>query len=168
MQEGANAAVNNPGSAYGVSALGPGAGSAGDSTPSNPDAQAGTRPQPVPSQPLQDGDTAVQVDGEDGESQAGSEQQGLALPFEPVALVFKDIHYYVKQGGGDLELLRVRVCIFDRSALSTALMRRVCGNCKYQSRSQGDSRSSAICIPRALYICILLHAGFTGTLCVNA
>ena len=115
VQEGSDAAVNNPGSAYGVSALGPGAGGAGDSTPGNPDAEAGTRPEPMPSQLLQDGDTTMQVDGEvDGQdrgSQTGGEQQGLALPFEPVALVFKDIHYYVKQGGGDLELLRVCVSL---------------------------------------------------------
>lgn len=108
LQESQDAAVNNPGSAYGASPLGPGAGSAAGNTPGHADAHAGTKPEPMPSQPLQDGDTAVQVDGEG--NQAGGKQQGLALPFEPVALVFKDIHYYVKQGGGDLELLRVRLC----------------------------------------------------------
>lgn len=100
MQEGQDAAVNNPGSAYGASAFGPGAGSA------TSDAEAGTGPEAMPSQPLQGSDNAQQMDGET----QGSKQQGLALPFEPVALVFKDIHYYVKQGGGDLELLRVCAC----------------------------------------------------------
>ena len=106
MQEGTDAAVHNPGSAYGASPLGPGAGTTADTPGNNPGAGTGS------SQPLHNGDTAVQIDGEDNGSEAGSEQQqGLALPFEPVALAFKDIHYYVKQGGGDLELLRVRVCV---------------------------------------------------------
>ena len=111
VQESQDAAVNNPGSAYGASPLGPGAGSAAGNAPGTSDADAGTRAEAMPSQPLQGSGNAQQMDGEAGGSEAeGSEQQGLALPFEPVALVFKDIHYFVKQGGGDLELLRVCSC----------------------------------------------------------
>ena len=106
VQESQDAAVNNPGSAYGASPLGPGAGGSIGSTPGSYDAEAGIRAEAMPSQPLQGSHNAQQMDGE----AEGSEQQGLALPFQPVALVFKDIHYYVKQGGGDLELLRVCVC----------------------------------------------------------
>ena len=112
VQESQDAAVNNPGSAYGASPLGPGAGSATSNAPGTSDAEAGTRPEAMSSQPLQGNDNAqLHMDGEaEGSEAKGSEQQGLALPFEPVALVFKDIHYYVKQGGGDLELLRVCAC----------------------------------------------------------
>lgn len=110
VQESQDAAVNNPGSAYGASPLGPGAGSATGNAPATSDAEAGTRPEVMPSQPLHSNGNAQQMDGAAEGSEAGSEQQGLALPFEPVALVFKDIHYYVKQGGGDLELLRVGAC----------------------------------------------------------
>lgn len=111
VQESRDAAVNNPGSAYGAYPLGPGAGSATGSAPGTSDAEAGTRQEAMPSQPLQGSDNAQHMDGEpEGSKAEGSEQHGLALPFEPVALVFKDIHYYVKQGGGDLELLRVCAC----------------------------------------------------------
>ena len=117
VQEGQDAAVNNPGSAYGASPLGPGANNAAGNTPGTADAKAGSRPEPMPSQPRQGSDAAQQVDGAaEGNERQGSEQQGLTLPFEPVALVFKDIHYYVKQGVGDLELLRVCVCSFHVSA----------------------------------------------------
>ena len=50
-----HAAVANPGSAYGASALGPSAGGATAGAPANPDAQAGTAPEPMPSQPITDG-----------------------------------------------------------------------------------------------------------------
>lgn len=105
LQESQDAAVNNPGSAYGASPLDPGAGSAAGTGPATSNGEAGTRPEAMPSQPCEDSNGAEQASDE-GE---GSEQPGLALPFEPVALVFRDIHYYVKQGGGDLELLRVSV-----------------------------------------------------------
>lgn len=118
VQESQDAAVHNPGSAYGASPLGPGAGGAVGNTPHISDIETGTRPEPMPSQPLQgDEDSPQQLDGEaEGSGAEGNEQHGLALPFEPVALVFKDIHYYVKQLGSDLELLRVcagntRVCV---------------------------------------------------------
>lgn len=105
LQEGQDAAVNNPGSAYGASPLGPSAGSAAGTSPATSNGEAGTRPEAMPSQPHEDGNGVEQASDE-GEA---NEQPGLALPFEPVALVFRDIHYYVKQGGGDLELLKVSV-----------------------------------------------------------
>ncbi len=100
-----DAAVANPGSAYGASALGPSAGGGAGTAPGNADAQAGTGAESAPSQPLQNGDAAA-----DGASENGSEQQGLSLPFDPVALVFKDIHYFVKRPDNkseELELLKV-------------------------------------------------------------
>lgn len=116
VQESQDAAVHNPGSAYAASPLSPVSGGAAGNTPGISDIEAGTRPEPMPS-PLQgDEDSPQHLDGEAEGSEADSEQHGLALPFEPVALVFKDIHYYVKQLGSDLELLRVcagntRVCV---------------------------------------------------------
>lgn len=106
VQESHDAAVNNPGSAYGASPLGPGAASAASTTPATFNGEASTRPEPVPSQPPQGSEAE-----EGGNDEAGEQQQGLALPFEPVALVFRDIHYFVKTGGGDLELLRVGVAV---------------------------------------------------------
>ena len=109
-----NGAVANPGLAYGgaykaadggalgASALSPSAGSyagaAGATQPRN-------GLQPVLSRPQQDANT-VQHDDNDGI------QGGLALPFVPVALVFKDVHYYVKhrEGSGELQLLKARLC----------------------------------------------------------
>ena len=46
-------------------------------------------------------------------------QNGLALPFVPVALVFKDVHYYVKHrgGSGELQLLKASISTFPTSAL---------------------------------------------------
>ena len=96
-----NAAVANPGSAYGASALGPSAGGGlqGGGVGASPDGAQAV--QPMPTEPLQDvqamlhGDTHIK-------------QHDLALPFEPVALVFKDVHYWVKHpsGKGELELLK--------------------------------------------------------------
>ena len=120
-----DAAVANPGSAYGASALGPSAGGASTAAPANPDAYTGTQPEPMPSQPLQDGDEEHLQDGEeereDGEEdgqvkkeQSGASKRalkGLGLPFDPVALTFRDIHYFVKnpnQKSQELELLKVR------------------------------------------------------------
>lgn len=96
----ANPAVTNPGPAYGGSAI---------ATPTSPPdgrgagadpggAQAGVGVQPMSIQPLpdlQDGDGV-------------REELSLALPFEPVALAFKDVHYWVKhpRGSGELELLK--------------------------------------------------------------
>lgn len=100
-----DAAVANPGSAYGASALGPSAGGGAGAVPGNADAQAGTGAASTPSQPLQTGDAAAA-----GASESGREQQGLSLPFDPVALVFKDIHYFVKRPDNkseELELLKV-------------------------------------------------------------
>ena len=100
-----DAAVANPGSAYGASALGPSAGGGAGAAPGNVDAQAGTGSESALSQPVQNGDAAA----EHG-SEHGSEQQGLSLPFDPVALVFKDIHYFVKRPDNksqELELLKV-------------------------------------------------------------
>ena len=100
-----DAAVANPGSAYGASALGPSAGGGAGAAPGNVDAQAGTGTESALSQPVQNGDAAA----EHG-SEHGSEQQGLSLPFDPVALVFKDIHYFVKRPDNkseELELLKV-------------------------------------------------------------
>ncbi|KAL3132996.1 hypothetical protein ABBQ38_006905 [Trebouxia sp. C0009 RCD-2024] len=116
-KEGQDAAVNNPGSAYGASPLGPSAGSAAGTSPATSNGEAGTRPEAMPSQPHEDGNGVEQASDE-GEA---NEQPGLALPFEPVALVFRDIHYYVKQGGGDLELLKGITGAF-RPGVLTALM----------------------------------------------
>ena len=105
VQEGrGNKAVATPGSAYGASPLGPSTGGFAGNSPGSADAQTGTELEPMHSQPLQDGDTA-----QDSDNQKGGEQQGLALPFEPVALVFKDVHYFVKHPDGkssELELLQ--------------------------------------------------------------
>ena len=107
VQESQDAAVNNPGAAYGASPLGPGAGAAAaaGTNPATSNGEAGTSPGAMPSQPSA-GSNGAEEASEGGE---GSEPPGLALPFEPVALVFRDIHYYVKRGAGDLELLRVGV-----------------------------------------------------------
>ena len=105
LQEAEGDAVANPGSAYGASALGPSAGGGAGAAPGNADAQAGTGAESAPSQRLQNGDAAA-----DGNSEDGSEQQGLSLPFDPVALVFKNIHYFVKRPDNkseELELLKV-------------------------------------------------------------
>lgn len=128
-----DAAVSNPGSAYGASALGPSASGASAATPANPVAQAGTQPEPKPIQPLQNGTLRNEEEEqgtlqngqgkqetlEDGEEEAevkkeqsGASQRalaGLGLPFDPVALTFKDIHYFVKnpnQRSQELELLK--------------------------------------------------------------
>lgn len=105
LQEGGgDAAVANPGSAYGASALGPSAGGGADTAPGNADTQPGTQVESMPSQPVQDDDTRA-----DGYSEKGSEQQGLSLPFDPVSLVFKDVHYFVKRPDNkseELELLK--------------------------------------------------------------
>ena len=95
------AAVANPGSAYGVSALGPSAGGGlqGGGVGAAPNGTQAV--QPMPNEPLEDvkamlhGDTHIK-------------QNDLALPFKPVALVFKDVHYWVKHpnGKGELELLK--------------------------------------------------------------
>lgn len=115
-----DAAVANTGSAYGTSALGPSAGGASTAAPANPNAHAGTQPEPMPSQPLQDCEEELEVledgeeDGEVKKEQSGASKralQGLGLPFDPVALTFKDIHYFVKnpnQKSQELELLKVR------------------------------------------------------------
>ncbi len=100
-----DAAVANPGSAYGASALGPSAEGVAGAAPGSADAQAGTGAESV----LSHGDAAA-----DGASEQGSEQQGLSLPFDPVALVFKDIHYFVKRPDNkseELELLKVPVSL---------------------------------------------------------
>ncbi|KAL0031878.1 hypothetical protein WJX79_002852 [Trebouxia sp. C0005] len=114
-----DAAVANPGSAYGASALGPSAGGGAGAVPGNADAQAGTGAASTPSQPLQTGDAAAA-----GASESGREQQGLSLPFDPVALVFKDIHYFVKRPDNkseELELLKGITGAF-RPGVLTALM----------------------------------------------
>ena len=93
----------NPGAAYGASALGPAAGAGAGAAPGNADAVAGTELESMPSQPVED-------DNAGSDSETESEHKGLALPFEPVALVFKDIHYYVKRPDNkseELELLKV-------------------------------------------------------------
>lgn len=61
-------------------------------------AQVGAGPQAMPIQPL--------PDLQDGDGMR--EELSLALPFEPVALAFKDVHYWVKhpRGSGELELLK--------------------------------------------------------------
>lgn len=101
----ASAAVTNPGPAYGGSPI---------TTPTSPpagavpgSAQAGSGVQPMSSQPLpdlQDDDTT-------------REELSLALPFVPVALAFKDVHYWVKHphGSGELELLKVVEAAVSRS-----------------------------------------------------
>ncbi|DBA97183.1 TPA: hypothetical protein ACH3X1_014944 [Trebouxia sp. C0004] len=112
-----DAAVANPGSAYGASALGPSAG--GGAGAASGSADAGTAAESAPSQPLQNGDAAA-----DGASEDGSEHQGLSLPFDPVALVFKDIHYFVKRPDNkseELELLKGITGAF-RPGVLTALM----------------------------------------------
>ncbi len=138
-----DAAVANPGFAYGASALGPSAGGGAGAAPGNADAQAGTGAESAPSQPLQNGDAAA-----NGASENGSEQQGLSLPFDPVALVFKDIHYFVKRPDNkseELELLKVPgslllllllAAVFLCSLLTTLLLKRgsvktamACFNC---------------------------------------
>lgn len=107
LQEGqGDAATANPGSAYGASALGPsvGGGGGGGAAPGTADAQAGTGV-----------DLTSQQHAEDGEAAAvRQEQPGLSLPFPPVALVFKDIHYFVKRPDNkseELELLKVNPCM---------------------------------------------------------
>ena len=115
-----DAAVANPGSAYGASALGPSAGGGAGAAPGNAEAQAGTGAESAPSQPLQNGDDAA-----DGASEHGSEQQGLSLPFDPVALVFKDIHYFVKwpdNKSEELELLKVPVSLLLLLFLAAVLL----------------------------------------------
>ncbi|DBB14463.1 TPA: transcription factor [Trebouxia sp. C0006] len=120
-----NGAVANPGLAYGgayqaadggalgAAALSPSAGSyaaaAGTTQPE-------TGLQPVLSHPGKDANTI-----QDGDSDGI--QDGLALPFVPVALVFKDVHYYVKHrgGSGELQLLKGITGAF-RPGVLTALM----------------------------------------------
>ncbi len=114
MQEGeGNVAVANPGLAYGgaygaadggavgASALSPSTGSCAGVAGTT---QPGTGLQPVLSQPGKDANTMQDGDSDD-------KQHGLALPFVPVALVFKDVHYYVKhrEGSGELQLLKASV-----------------------------------------------------------
>ena len=110
-----NGAVANPGLAYGgaykaanggalgASALSPSAGCYADAAGAT---QPVTELQPVLSHPGKDANTI-----QDGDS--GGIQDGIALPFVPVALVFKDVHYYVKHRGGrgELQLLKARLCI---------------------------------------------------------
>lgn len=119
LQEGqGDAAVANPGSAYGTSALGPSAGGGGGAAPGTADAQAGTGGDLTPQEPAEDGKAAA-----DGDSKEGQEQPGLSLPFPPVALVFKDIHYFVKRPDNkseELELLKVVPCM--DSVLLAALL----------------------------------------------
>ena len=116
-----NGAVANPGLAYGgayqaadggalgAAALSPSAGSyaaaAGTTQPEN-------GLQPVLSHPGKDANTI-----QDGDSDGI--QDGLALPFVPVALVFKDVHYYVKHrgGSGELQLLKASISTFPSCAL---------------------------------------------------
>lgn len=102
MQAGeSNAAVANPGSAYGTSAMGPSAGGGRQGGPVGA-APVGTQAvQSMPTEPLQDVKAMLQGDPH-------IKQNDLALPFEPVALVFKDVHYWVKHpsGKGELELLK--------------------------------------------------------------
>ncbi len=111
-----NGAVANPGLAYGgaykaaeggalgASALSPSAGSCAGAAGTT---QPGTGHQPVLSHPGKDADTT-----QDGDSDGI--ENGLALPFVPVALVFKDVHYYVKhrEGSGELQLLKASVSTF--------------------------------------------------------
>ena len=122
-----DAAVANPGSAYGASALGPSAGGASAAAPAKPGIQAGTQQEPQPSQPAQNGEAKQKTtrngdiesqsleDGEEADvkkEQSGASKkalQGLGLPFDPVALTFRDIHYFVKnpnQKSQELELLK--------------------------------------------------------------
>ncbi len=110
-----NGAVVNPGLAYGgaykaadggalgASALSPSAGSYKDAAGTT---QPGTGSQPVLSHPGKDANTI-----QDGDSDGI--QDGSALPFVPVALVFKDVHYYVKRRGGkgELQLLKASLCV---------------------------------------------------------
>lgn len=133
MQDG-EAAVSNPGPAYGASALGPSAGGASTAAPAQPDIESGLQS----SQPLWNGGLDAQngddnrehetlrngqdesehledgeEEGEVKKEQSGASKRalaGLGLPFDPVALTFKDIHYFVKnpnQRSQELELLKV-------------------------------------------------------------
>ncbi|KAL0035494.1 hypothetical protein WJX77_008879 [Trebouxia sp. C0004] len=118
-------AVANPGLAYGgaytaadggapgVSALSPSTGSCAGAAGTT---QPGTGLQPVLSHPGKDAN-AIQHYDNDGI------QNGLALPFVPVALVFKEVHYYVKhrEGSGELQLLKGITGAF-RPGVLTALM----------------------------------------------
>lgn len=110
VQEGkAHGAVTTAGAAYGASALGPSAGigaGVGAGAPSSTPQTEGLRQQPLPS--LKPGTGPKQANAAMHESNAEQDQRGLALPFEPVALVFKDVHYWVKNpnGRGELELLK--------------------------------------------------------------
>lgn len=110
----------------------------------------------MPSQPLQgDEDSPQHLDGDTEGSEAGNEQN-LALPFEPVALVFKDIHYYVKQMGSDLELLRVcaghvRVCVW--ACVSVCLCLCLCV-------------SVCVCAPVRLCVCALVLVSVCACACV--
>ena len=102
----------NPGAAYGASALPPSTGMGAGPGTASCAAQAAAKPQLISQlqQPLKDADDYT-GDIEDGHTG----HHGLALPFEPVALVFKNVHYFVKHldGSGELELLKVRLLLCD-------------------------------------------------------
>ena len=99
------AAAANPASAYGGSAVGLGLSAAMGAGVTG----AGTSPvgsgfQPQLTHAKQDGGTLQHV-------HVTNDQHSLTLPFEPVALAFKNVHYYVKHpnGTGELELLKASV-----------------------------------------------------------
>ncbi|KAL0038217.1 hypothetical protein WJX79_008741 [Trebouxia sp. C0005] len=117
------------GGALGASALSPSAGSCADAAGTTEPGgcilgshiRANVTPgsagvQPVLSRPGRDAIT-MQHDDNDGT------QDGSALPFVPVALVFKDVHYYVRrrEGSGELQLLKGITGAF-RPGVLTALM----------------------------------------------
>ena len=136
-----DAAVSNPGSAYYASALGPSAGGASAAAPANPGTQAQQESQA--SQPAQNGEAKQKPtrngdiesqsleDGEEADvkkDQSGASKkalQGLGLPFDPVALTFRDIHYFVKnpnQKSQELELLKASLRHFPSHMIRASLM----------------------------------------------
>lgn len=121
-----NGAVANPGLAYGGAyqaahegALGASAFS--PSTGSYAGAAGTTQPGAIGLQ------TVLSHNGKDANSMQNDDndgiQHGLALPFVPVALVFKDVHYYVKHrgGSGELQLLKASFATFPTSAFVNKL-----------------------------------------------
>lgn len=142
-----DAALANPGSAYGASALGPSAGGGAGAAPGNANAQAGTGAESALSQPVLNGHAAA-----DGASEHGSEQQGLSLPFDPVALVFKDIHYFVKRPdntGEELELLKVPVSLLLLLLLAAVLSCSLLTTCLLMPASEVIAVASLKCPSQA-------------------
>ena len=97
----------NQGAAYGASPLVPFAGAGAGVTAGTPLTGVNHEVQPMPRQPVSNDSTIHNNDMQNN-------QPDLSLPFEPVTLAFKDVHYYVKpsDGRGELELLKARFFMY--------------------------------------------------------